>query len=185
MDEKNLIEFYGQDVPRQSTNADWYAHQIAIVNKRNAELEQHHQAQQERIDALESELAQAKREIDGLTQEIPKCGNPLHAACKCHGCTEIGTKPDCLTCEAEASLQSAQETLQGLRKVASELTDAMETCHICKGTVLVEEQPVHCEDCSWDCDNHEGSECPTLYGLHLALKNRLTAINPPAPKEPQ
>jgi len=35
---------------------------------------------------------------------------------------------------------------------------------------LVEEQPVHCEDCSSECDSHEGSECPTLYSLHLALK---------------
>ena len=68
---------------------------------------------------------------------------------------------------------------------AQTLVDAMETCHQCKGTVLVEDGPVHCEDCSYDCDSHEGSECPTIYGLHLALKKSLvscTRLAPPADK---
>lgn len=61
-------------------------------------------------------------------------------------------------------------------KAAQSLADAMETCHQCKGTVLVEEQPVHCEDCSWECESHEGSECPTIYGLHLDLKRKLAVL---------
>jgi hypothetical protein len=69
--------------------------------------------------------------------------------------------------------QSAE--LEQLRAEAQALVDAMETCHQCKGTVLVEEQPTHCEDCTYDCDSHEGAECPTIYGLHLALKMALAA----------
>lgn len=62
-------------------------------------------------------------------------------------------------------------------EAARALADAMETCHECKGTVLVEEQPVHCEDCSSDCESHEGAECPTIYGLHLALKLKLARVS--------
>ena len=53
---------------------------------------------------------------------------------------------------------------------AQALVDAMETCHICHGTVLVDNDPVHCEDCSYDCDNHDEPPCKTLYDLHRELK---------------
>ena len=71
------------------------------------------------------------------------------------------------------ALDVAGPRILALEHAAQALVDAMETCHECKGTVLVEEQPVHCEDCSYDCDSHEGAECPTIYSLHLALKQAL------------
>lgn len=51
-----------------------------------------------------------------------------------------------------------------------ELLDVMETCHICKGTLILQEHPVYCEDCSSDCENHEEPECTPIYVLHA--KNR-------------
>jgi len=74
---------------------------------------------------------------------------------------------------AERSLDAKAEAFDGLVEVAQSLVDAMETCHECKGTVLVEEQPTHCEDCSAYCEEHEGAECPTIYSLHLSLKQFL------------
>ena len=63
--------------------------------------------------------------------------------------------------------------VEQLRRSATSLVDAMETCRICKGTVLVEESAVHCEDCSDDCDYHEGPECVWIYDLHRDLKAAL------------
>lgn len=57
-----------------------------------------------------------------------------------------------------------------LESVASKLVSAMETCHDCKGLVLVEEGPIHCEDCSPDCEAHKGPECKPLQALHIRLK---------------
>lgn len=70
------------------------------------------------------------------------------------------------------------EAVAGLVLAAQALTDAMETCHQCQGTVFIEEQPVHCEDCSSVCESHEGAECPTIYLLHLMLKKALAAHKP-------
>lgn len=61
-------------------------------------------------------------------------------------------------------------TIEG---IAQELVDAMETCHACSGTVLVDEEMIHCEDCPSGCEHHDPPDCPTLYDLHLRLKNAL------------
>jgi hypothetical protein len=74
-----------------------------------------------------------------------------------------------LNSDYEALAQRNRE----LARIAQALVDGMETCHECKGTVLVDEYPVHCEDCTSLCDHHEGAECATIYGLHLALKRAL------------
>jgi hypothetical protein len=71
---------------------------------------------------------------------------------------------------AQRRLSAAEQENAKLREAAKALVDGMETCHECKGTVLVEDYPVHCEDCSSDCDCHDEPECPTIYGLHLAVK---------------
>ena len=84
-----------------------------------------------------------------------------------------------------AAAQQENRTLREVERAARSLVHGMETCHECKGTVLVEEQPTHCEDCSQDCDYHEGAECPTLYGLHLELKRKLAALAPQQPQEKQ
>lgn len=56
---------------------------------------------------------------------------------------------------------------------AKALLEAMETCHICKGLILLEEAPVHCEDCSWDCDEHDEPNCTPIYVLHEELKKAI------------
>jgi len=61
-------------------------------------------------------------------------------------------------------------------RAAHALVNAMETCHECKGIVLVEDGPVHCEDCSGDCDCHEEPECTTIYELHRKLKSEISTF---------
>jgi hypothetical protein len=64
---------------------------------------------------------------------------------------------------------------QGVIEAATELLDVMETCHICKGALILEEHPVHCEDCSGDCENHDEPECTPIYVLHARLRKTLAA----------
>ena len=61
--------------------------------------------------------------------------------------------------------------------VIAALLDAMETCHICHGQIsLADEPPTHCEDCSWDCDEHDEPDCESVFWLHhkakMAVKGR-------------
>ena len=60
-----------------------------------------------------------------------------------------------------------------LLSAAKALVDAMETCHICLGTILVDEDPVHCEDCSFDCDEHQLPACRSIQDLHAELKRQI------------
>ncbi len=49
----------------------------------------------------------------------------------------------------------------------AQLLDALETCHICGGILHLEDwTPTHCENCSWDCDEHEEPQCSPLWKLH-------------------
>lgn len=57
-------------------------------------------------------------------------------------------------------------------EAAQALVDAMETCHVCKCAVLVDESPV-CENCSHDCEDHEPPDCAPLNVIHLRLKSAL------------
>ncbi len=52
---------------------------------------------------------------------------------------------------------------------AKSLVEGMETCHICKGLVLLNESATNCEDCSSDCDDHEEPDCVPIYVLHGKL----------------
>jgi hypothetical protein len=54
-------------------------------------------------------------------------------------------------------------------EAARELAAAMKTCHICKGVVLIEEGPIHCENCTYDCEEHEPPDCVTLGVLHAKV----------------
>lgn len=56
------------------------------------------------------------------------------------------------------------------------LLDAMETCHVCSGTLFLEETPVHCENCSYDCEDHEEPACTPLQTLHSGARKELAAI---------
>jgi len=70
---------------------------------------------------------------------------------------------------AEAELSAARETITRLADAANKLIAAMDTCHICGGVLIVEEGPSHCENCSYDCEGHEGEECTPIYEYHRRL----------------
>ena len=54
---------------------------------------------------------------------------------------------------------------------------AMETCHVCHGTLSLDDvEPTHCEDCSWDCDEHPEPNCTPLYVLHLKAKRAVRRL---------
>ena len=63
---------------------------------------------------------------------------------------------------------------EGLRRAAEELVTAMETCHECKGLLVLQEDPAHCEDCSYDCESHEGPD------MHSYLRPSCKAKVPPS-----
>lgn len=57
-----------------------------------------------------------------------------------------------------------------LKHAAQALVNAMETCHICTSGVIVDDSPIHCEDCSYDCEEHGPPSCVTLDIIHARLK---------------
>jgi hypothetical protein len=69
--------------------------------------------------------------------------------------------------------QEEKTAYLNLLNAADALVTTAETCHICQGTLLVEEGPAHCEDCSWDCDEHEQPDCLGLDVLHEQLKRMI------------
>jgi hypothetical protein len=72
--------------------------------------------------------------------------------------------------------EQSEETVDlfnALKEAASLLVSAMETCHHCKASLLVDEGPLHCEDCSVDCDDHDPPDCVSLAVLHTNLKRVL------------
>lgn len=69
--------------------------------------------------------------------------------------------------------ESLRKSHAALMEQATVLLDAMETCHICQGALLLQEEAVHCEDCSVDCENHEEPECTPIYVLHRSLRKSI------------
>jgi hypothetical protein len=88
---------------------------------------------------------------------------------------------DIAVTEAAGRLRAASELLQARARIAEleqagrAMVDAMGRCHICCGSLIVEDGPAYCEDCSGDCDEHEGPACPTIYELHETLSAVLAA----------
>ena len=105
--------------------------------------------------------------FDGMVGDwLPHKGN-----CRCPEC-----QIDRQQTELRHLSESHRELMQRAESIAFaayKLVDAMETCHICKGTILASDEPVHCEDCSYDCDDHDGPECETIESLHRNLKAAL------------
>lgn len=91
------------------------------------------------------------------TQECAICGRPAHG--------DFPRKP--VVSEGKPEPASINQEMQEAAKL---LVEAMETCHICKGLLVLQKNPAHCEDCSRDCEGHEGSECTPIYELHRILK---------------
>lgn len=49
----------------------------------------------------------------------------------------------------------------------NELLAAMNTCHVCQGTLHLEDsEPVHCENCSACCEDHDEPDCTPISRLH-------------------
>ena len=60
----------------------------------------------------------------------------------------------------------AETALAELATASSALVCALDTCHVCAGEVCLDTtEPTHCEDCSADCECHEGDECVPIYVL--------------------
>ena len=59
----------------------------------------------------------------------------------------------------------------------SALLDALETCHVCGGTLHLEDvEPTHCEDCSSYCEDHEEPACAPMYLLVRNARAENTAL---------
>lgn len=57
------------------------------------------------------------------------------------------------------------------------LLDALETCHICCGTLALDDVgPTHCENCSSDCDEHEAPACAPLSQLHSEARRAVRLL---------
>jgi hypothetical protein len=63
----------------------------------------------------------------------------------------------------------AEQRVRELEAAARALVDAMVTCHECKSTILIDDGPTHCEDCSYDCECHEEPACTGIDILHQNL----------------
>jgi hypothetical protein len=72
----------------------------------------------------------------------------------------------------DAEIPARQDFIEAV----TALLDAMETCHICKGALIVQEEPPHCENCSGDCDDHDEPNCPTIQSRHADLRRRLKRL---------
>lgn len=81
---------------------------------------------------------------------------------------------DVLRARILSLLESGQRAAE-MEEAATELLDAMETCHVCKGQLVLEESPIHCEDCSFDCEEHDEPECTPIYVLHQKLRKAIAA----------
>lgn len=69
-----------------------------------------------------------------------------------------------------------QDTAELWRQI-QEFLESTETCHICQGVLSLDDVgPTHCENCSWDCDEHDGPECPTVQSQHQQAKRSIAAL---------
>lgn len=89
---------------------------------------------------------------------------------------------------SESDLSTARAEIGRLREAAQSLVDAMEECHQCGATLLVEDGPTYCAEggCSSDCEDHEDRDkpvCVPISNLHRNLKRMLKALadTPPEP----
>lgn len=113
---------------------------------------------------------------DEVLQEVGFTGwMPLAEMLRATECEYFPVGKDGLPADYLSLLSSGQRA-ERLEKAATELLDAMETCHICKGALILEESPIHCEDCSGDCENHEEPECTPIYVLHANLRKEIKRL---------
>lgn len=66
-----------------------------------------------------------------------------------------------------ASVPDAVLALVEAMKPVEAFLDAFDHCHVCQGQLALDDLgPVHCEDCSGDCDDHDEPNCIPIYILH-------------------
>lgn len=85
--------------------------------------------------------------------------------------------PDRLTLRKEKRRGMAD--LAAIRARLAEIQnylDSIETCHVCGGTLVLEESAPHCENCSWDCDEHDEPSCEAPFYKHDKAKRAVAAL---------
>lgn len=107
----------------------------------------------------------------------PFVRKPISASHSAFNCAACGTD----TCRlpnapVSAALSERESKVQALVEMTTILLDVMETCHVCQGALLLQDFPVHCEDCSADCEDHEGEECVPIFQLHRKVREALSAL---------
>ena len=94
---------------------------------------------------------------------------------KACGCNSNGNDQWCALAPFH-EIKRLREREEKLVEAAEQLADAMDTCHICKGKLVLEEYPSYCEECSPCCDEHDDPECPTINTLHRKLRTAIAAV---------
>ena len=124
-----------------------------------------------RIEAAESEVARA------LTLIREHCGqnsSTLDDALRQLIQGYIAERDNAIALQVEVARLRADA--ERLVDAGNSLLNAMETCHICQGTLSLDDiEPAHCEDCSGDCDSHDEPDCTPIYVLHRDLRAAIDA----------
>lgn len=75
--------------------------------------------------------------------------------------------------DSGSTVRSRSETLDDIRK----FLDTFDTCHLCRGVLSLDDLgPVHCENCTQDCEAHEGPACTAIYILHANARRALNTL---------
>ena len=118
-----------------------------------------------RISELEAQLAVEKKKVAALEK-------PAAFGWQCY-------QDRCENAHVEQSVVRKMEAKQkAAREAGAALLDAMEYCHNCGGQIALDEaDSTHCENCSWDCDQHDEPACTPIYVLHDRLRKALAALD--------
>lgn len=121
------------------------------------------QQQEDRMEILEGEISSLSTYFGEDCKSVWLAGD-LHKSAL--NLIEVLQPDASLLAEARLALEAAEKLL-----------DAMETCHICKDAIMLDESLVCCEDCSSDCDEDDFPNCVPIYALHQAArKSSKTAL---------
>lgn len=133
------------------------------------------QTAQQRIADLESanraNSDSWRQQVASLTEQLGAQSFPERFACwRALGFPD-GHEGNLVEAIAAAKTETLRTT--DLAEASTALLDGLETCHICKRQLLIDDGPAHCEDCSPDCDDHEEPMCQSIYDLARTLRRSL------------
>lgn len=67
--------------------------------------------------------------------------------------------------------------MNGHLAAIEEFLDTFDHCHVCHGQLALDDLgPVHCEDCSGDCEDHAEPHCAPIHILHKRARRALKAV---------